>query len=73
MLAVAGDGDRGGLILTLMSSGGDGSASLARDTVFAAVMITTNGILGLSVLFGALRHDIVYSTPKERAQRWRPC
>ena len=44
-----------------MSSGGDGSkASLARDTVFAAVMITTNGILGLSVLFGALRHDIVY-------------
>ena len=50
-----------GLILTLMSSGGDGSkASLARDTVFAAVMITTNGILGLSVLFGALRHDIVY-------------
>ena len=50
-----------GLILTLMSSGDDGSkASLARDTVFAAVMITTNGILGLSVLFGALRHDIVY-------------
>lgn len=49
-----------GLILTLMSSGDGSKASLARDTVFAAVMITTNGILGLSVLFGALRHDIVY-------------
>ena len=44
------------LIVTLMVSGGSGSetATLARDTVFAAVMITTNGILGISVLLGAL-------------------
>ena len=35
-----------GLIVTLMVSGGPGTASLARDTVFAAVMITCNGIVG---------------------------
>ena len=43
------------LIVTLMVSGGEGTETLARDTVFAAVMITCNGILGLSVLLGALR------------------
>jgi Ca2+:H+ antiporter len=44
------------LIVTLMvSREGDQTATLARDTVFAAVMITCNGILGLSVLVGALR------------------
>jgi Ca2+:H+ antiporter len=47
------------LILTLMVSGGPESASLARDTVFAAVMITVNGILGLSLLVGALRHRLI--------------
>jgi Ca2+:H+ antiporter len=41
------------LIVTLMLSGGDEAATLARDTVFAAVMITVNGILGLSLLLGA--------------------
>jgi Ca2+:H+ antiporter len=41
------------LIVTLMVSGG--SASLARDTVFAALMITTTGIVGLSLLLGARR------------------
>jgi Ca2+:H+ antiporter len=39
----------------MVSSEGDQTATLARDTVFAAVMITCNGILGLSVLVGALR------------------
>ena len=43
-----------GLIVTLMTSGDSDASTLARDTVFAAVMITTNGILGLSVLVGAL-------------------
>ncbi|MFN2488014.1 MAG: ionic transporter y4hA, partial [Acidimicrobiia bacterium] len=38
------------LIVTLMVSGGSATASLARDTVFAAVMITCNGIVGLSIL-----------------------
>lgn len=45
-----------GLIVTLMISGGSGTASLARDTVFAAVMITCNGILGLSLLVGAVKY-----------------
>ncbi|MDQ0747679.1 Ca2+/H+ antiporter [Streptomyces africanus] len=35
------------LIVTLMADGGDKSSTLARDTVFAAVMITCNGIVGL--------------------------
>src|SRR6476469_753927 len=47
------------LILTLMISGGKDSASLARDTVFAAVMITVNGIVGLSLFVGAQRHGLV--------------
>ena len=47
------------LIVTLMISGGPGSASLARDTVFAAVMITCNGIVGLSLLVGAIRHHLI--------------
>ncbi|MCW2614166.1 MAG: ionic transporter y4hA [Frankiales bacterium] len=46
------------LIVTLIVSGGPETASLARDTVFAAVMITVNGILGLS-LFVAARRDHV--------------
>ncbi|MEU2896770.1 calcium:proton antiporter [Streptomyces sp. NPDC001273] len=44
------------LIVTLMIDGGPQSATLARDTVFAAVMITVNGILGISLLVGSLRH-----------------
>lgn len=46
------------LIVTLMADGGDKSATLARDTVFAAVMITCNGIIGLCLLVGALRHRV---------------
>ena len=46
------------LIVTLMLSGGPDTSTLARDTVFAAVMITCNGILGLSLLLGALRHGV---------------
>ena len=47
------------LIVTLMLSGGDEASMLARDTVFAAAMITVNGILGLSLLLGSRRFDIV--------------
>ncbi|TCJ89456.1 calcium:proton antiporter [Nocardia alba] len=46
------------LIVTMMISGGDKAASLARDTVFAAVMITCNGIFGLVLLIGALRRRV---------------
>ncbi|MBB4684159.1 calcium:proton antiporter [Amycolatopsis jiangsuensis] len=44
------------LIVTMMASGGDQADTLARDTVFAAVMITTNGIVGLALLLGARRY-----------------
>jgi len=47
------------LIVTLVSAGGPGSETLARDTVFAAVMITMNGIVGLSLLIGTVKHGIV--------------
>ncbi len=47
-----------GLIVTLMVSDSKGNETLARDTVFAAVMITTNGILGLSVMLGAVRDHV---------------
>ncbi|GLY02608.1 MULTISPECIES: ionic transporter y4hA [Actinoplanes] len=52
------------LIVTLMISGGESSQSLARDTVFAAVMITCNGILGISLLVGALRRRIAVFNPE---------
>jgi Ca2+:H+ antiporter len=48
------------LIITLMTTADSGKAeTLARDTVFAAVMITCNGIVGISLLLGARRHGIV--------------
>jgi Ca2+:H+ antiporter len=46
------------LIVTVMVFGGPETASLARDTVFAAVMITTNGVVGISLLLGALRYGV---------------
>ncbi|MFD7896842.1 MULTISPECIES: ionic transporter y4hA [unclassified Streptomyces] len=52
------------LIVTLMVDGGAKSATLARDTVFAAVMITCNGILGLCLLVGALRSRIAVFNPE---------
>jgi Ca2+:H+ antiporter len=45
-----------GLIVTLMTSGGDQAATLARDTVFAAFMITCTGVIGVCLVAGALRH-----------------
>lgn len=44
-----------GLIVTLMVSGGAQAESLARDTVFAAVMITCNGVVGLSIVAATFR------------------
>ncbi|MFE0577138.1 calcium:proton antiporter [Streptomyces sp. NPDC058874] len=52
------------LIVTLMADGGDKSATLARDTVFAAVMITCNGVVGVSLLVGALRNRIAVFNPE---------
>lgn len=44
------------LIVSMMIGGGPEKAGLARDTVFAAVMIVCNGIVGLCLLAGGMRH-----------------
>ncbi|HEV7614358.1 MAG TPA: hypothetical protein VGO37_20950 [Steroidobacteraceae bacterium] len=44
------------LIVSLMAAGGEQAAGLARDTVFAAVMIILNGIIGLCLLVGGFMH-----------------
>ncbi|MDP9650181.1 calcium:proton antiporter [Paraburkholderia caledonica] len=44
------------LIVSVMLTSGPEKAGLARDTVFAAVMIVCNGIVGLCVLVGGIRH-----------------
>ncbi|MCE7051767.1 calcium:proton antiporter [Streptomyces purpurascens] len=52
------------LIVTLMVDGGDKTSTLARDTVFAAVMITCNGIVGLCLLVASLRHGTAVFNPE---------
>ncbi|AXF16697.1 ionic transporter y4hA [Paraburkholderia caledonica] len=44
------------LIVSVMLTSGPEKAGLARDTVFAAVMIVCNGIVGLCLLVGGIRH-----------------
>ncbi|WP_224274820.1 calcium:proton antiporter [Nocardioides lacusdianchii] len=53
-----------GLIVTLMVTSDKDAAGLARDTVFAAVMITLNGIVGISLLVGALKHHLAVFNPE---------
>ncbi|MEU9592456.1 calcium:proton antiporter [Streptomyces sp. NPDC048219] len=64
MLAIAVTVIEVALIVTLMADGGDKSATLARDTVFAAVMITCNGVVGLSLLVASLRHGTAVFNPE---------
>ncbi len=47
------------LIVSLMLAGGASASALARDTVFAAVMIVCNGVVGLCLLVGGLRHGVL--------------
>lgn len=47
------------LIVALMISGGDAASALARDTVYATVMIICNGVIGLCLLLGALKHRVL--------------
>ena len=56
-----------GLIVTLMASGKDGVETLARDTVFAALMITINGIAGLCIFLGAGRRGLARFNPEGSA------
>jgi Ca2+:H+ antiporter len=56
VLAVAITVIEAALILTVMFAGGTEKAGLARDTIYAAVMIIVNGVVGVCVLLGALEH-----------------
>src|SRR5262249_53329018 len=44
------------LIVSVMIAAPAEKAGLARDTVFSAVMIVCNGIVGLCLLWGGARH-----------------
>lgn len=47
-----------GMIVVLILESPNTNQNLARDTVFAAVMITTNGIVGIALLIKALRQKV---------------
>ena len=47
------------LIVTLMVTDGSKTETLARDTVFSAIMIVCNGVVGLSILARARRDRVV--------------
>ena len=44
------------LIVSLMLAGGSDQSALARDTIYATVMIIVSGVVGICVLLGGLRH-----------------
>jgi len=44
------------LIVSIMLTAKSGSETLARDTVFATVMLVLNGIIGFCLLLGGARH-----------------
>ena len=56
VLALAVTAIESSLIVSVMLAGGEGKAALARDAMYATVMIIANGVVGACVLLGALRH-----------------
>lgn len=44
------------LIVTIMLTGGLDKSTLPRDTIFSAIMVICNGLVGLCLLIGALHH-----------------
>jgi len=56
VLAVAVTAIETALILSMMVAGGDGSAVLPRDAIYAAVMIICTGVVGVCLLLGGLAH-----------------
>lgn len=45
-----------GLILSLMLTGAKGSEEIARNTLFGVIMIVCNGVIGLCIVLGSLKH-----------------
>jgi Ca2+:H+ antiporter len=56
VLALAVTAIESSLILSMMIAGGEEMAVLARDSLYAAVMIICTGVVGLCLLLGALAH-----------------
>ena len=56
LLAVAVTVIETALIVSLMLSASANSGTFARDTVYAAVMIVLNGVVGLCLILGGARH-----------------
>jgi Ca2+:H+ antiporter len=56
VLAVAVTVIEASLILSLVVAGGADAAALPRDTIYAAVMIICNGVVGACILAGGLAH-----------------
>jgi Ca2+:H+ antiporter len=56
VLAVAVTVIEASLILSLMIAGGADAAVIPRDTIYAAVMIICNGVVGLCILVGGIAH-----------------
>ena len=44
------------LIIAMMLAGHEGSEFIARDAVFATVMIVMNGVIGLCIFMGGFKH-----------------
>jgi len=45
-------------LITAVMLNGDNNPTLARDTMFSVLMIVMNGLVGLSLLIGGLRHGL---------------
>lgn len=56
VLALAVTAIEAALILSMMMAGGQEMAVLARDAIFAAVMIICTGVVGICLLVGGLAH-----------------
>src|SRR6478736_9739096 len=56
VLAVAVTAIETALILSMVIAGGEDMAVLARDSIYAAVMIICTGVVGICVLLGGIAH-----------------
>ena len=58
VLAVAVTVIEASLILSMVIAGGTDQARLPRDTIYSALMIILNGVVGVCLLVGGLRHGV---------------
>ena len=68
LLAVAVTVIEAALIVSIMVSAPPGASSVARDTVFSAVIIVLNGVIGLCLVAGGARHRGGWYPPGDRGR-----